>query len=254
MNTCIFNNDNNVIIKLIHHKYSEGFPDRTNKEVYFRKITTYLINNKIIDNNIIDTGAWIGDNSIPWAMNIKNIVYAIDPSSENCKYINDMKEYNNINNIIILQTALSNNIEHLTTNDDMSHCSFVYNNPGTSGKYKVISTSLDILYKEKKIDNIGYIHLDVEGMEYKVLLGSIEIIKDFRPIIAYEQHIETEDINIIISFLTKNNYKVFLINEILPGCHLDCRNFIAFPLEKYDNSIKEYINNNIRNDLIIEFI
>jgi len=251
MNTCIFSNDNNVSIKLIDHKYSTNFPDRSNKEVYFRKITTFLINNNIINNNIIDTGAWIGDNSIPWAMNINNIVYAIDPSLENCKYINDMKKYNNINNIIIFQNALSDTIENLTTDDDMCHCSFVN---GTSGKNKVISTSLDILYEEKKIDNIGYMHLDVEGMEYKVLLGSVEIIKKFRPIIAYEQHIETEDINIVIKFLTKKKYKVFLINEILPGCHTDCRNFISFPLEKYDNSIKDYINNNIRTDLIIEII
>ena len=59
------------------------------KEKYFRMINTYLINNNIIPitKNIIDLGAYIGDNTLAWAKNIKGTVYAIDPCNDNLKYI-----------------------------------------------------------------------------------------------------------------------------------------------------------------------
>jgi len=89
MKSCIFTNDNNVEILLPDHIFSDIFPKRDYSEVYFRRIHTYMINNNIIDTtkNIIDLGAYIGDNTVPWAKNIKGIVYAIDPSSINCSFI-----------------------------------------------------------------------------------------------------------------------------------------------------------------------
>lgn len=61
----IFTNDDHVRILLLNHCFSETFKKRDNHEVLFRRINTFLIKNKIIKNNIIDLGAWIGDNSIP---------------------------------------------------------------------------------------------------------------------------------------------------------------------------------------------
>lgn len=81
-------------------------------------------------------------------MNINNIIYAIDPSSENCNYIRNIAEFNNIN---IIETALSDKIKLLSTNDNIRHCSFVNSNQGTSGKYKITNSSLDIFLKNKII-------------------------------------------------------------------------------------------------------
>jgi FkbM family methyltransferase len=109
----------------------------------FRRINTFLIKNKIIKNNIIDLGAWIGDNSIPWARNVDDrIVYAIDPSPDNCDFINKTCELNKIKNVKIIQSAISNVNEILTTNDDLHHCSFVYENPKKTGINKVYAVSL----------------------------------------------------------------------------------------------------------------
>ena len=138
--TTIFTNDNNVIIKLLdNHKSSYSFSTRNNHEVLFRQINNYLIQNNIIKNNIIDLGAWIGDNSIPWAKNVKNIIYAIDPSSDNCDYIKQMCNINNINNIKIIQKAISDTNKLLSTNDNIEHCSFIYGNPGSNGNIQVES-------------------------------------------------------------------------------------------------------------------
>lgn len=249
MSSCIFTNDNNVEILLPNHKFSNEFRYRDNHEVMFRRLNTYLIQNKIIKNNIIDLGAWIGDNSIPWAKYIDGVVYSIDPSYENCEFIKEMYLLNNLDNIIVINSAISNKNELLTTNDDINHCSFIYGNPGLIGKNKVSAVSLDYLFESDAIVNVGYIHLDVEGMEYKILEGSTNLIDTCRPIISFEQHLQIDDYDIIQKYLENKNYKVFLIDEILPGCRDDCRNSIAFPNEIYNKelikNIHEYIGKEI---------
>lgn len=243
MRSCIFTNDNNVEILLSSHDFSSIIEERDNCEVYFRRIHTYMINNNIIDvtKNIIDLGAWVGDNTLPWAKNIKGIVYAIDPSSVNCSFIDEIKTLNNLTNIQIIQKAISDKNEILTTNNSLHQCSFVYSNPDNNGRTKVESCSLDSLYDSNTITNIGYIHLDVEGMEYRVIKGATNLIEHFRPLITFEQHYEIEDIMIIISYLKERNYNVFLINEVMPGCRADCRNFLAIPNEKLPNNFVENV-------------
>lgn len=242
--SCIFTNDNNVEIQLLEHQFSDTFRNRAFHEPIFRQINTYLINSNTInrDKNIIDLGAWIGDNSIPWAKNINGIVYAIDPSKDNCDYINAMKILNNIDNMLIIKAVISDSEKIVSTDsDDLHHCSFT-NNDSLSNKLQ--SFSLDTLYKQGIIKNIGYIHLDVEGMENLVIEGSKKLIDDLKPIITFEQHLDTDNYAEICKKL-QNNYTVFLINELLPGCREDCRNFIAFPNTIFNSdiivSIEEHI-------------
>lgn len=251
MEKAIFTNDDSVEILLLDHNFSNTFKKRDNHEVLFRRINTFLIKKDIIKNNIIDLGAWIGDNSIPWAKNINGIVYAIDPSSDNCNFISKTCELNNITNVKVIQTAISNINELLSTNDDINHCSFIYGNVGTNGRTKQNAVSLDHLYETNVIENIGYIHLDVEGMEYKVIEGSDKVIDKCRPIISFEQHLQIDDYNVISSYLKKRNYKVFLIDEILPGCRNDCRNSIAFPCEIFSESLIDEIHKFIGKNILI---
>lgn len=238
---CTFKNDNNVSIELTTHKNSTTFMNRDNHEVQFRRINTYLIKNNIIKNNIIDLGAWIGDNTIPWAKNINGTVYAIDPSFENCEFIIDLCKLNNINNVKVIQSAISDKNEILTTTEDINHCSFVYKY-NEDITHKVSAVSLDYLHQIKVLENIGYIHLDVEGMEKHIIRGSQDIINKYRPIISFEQHLELDNYNEISDSLKSKDYKVFLIDEILPGCRLDCRNSFAFPNETIDENAINTIN------------
>jgi FkbM family methyltransferase len=222
----------------------------------------------IIKNNIIDLGAWIGDNTIPWAKRTvvslsdpkrtvvslsdqkQSVVYAIDPSRENCDFIQRMCDYNQINNVKIFQTAVSDKIETLSTNDDMYHCTFVQ---GGEGRNKVDAITLDHLFNIGEIENIGYIHLDVEGMEYNVISGSEKIIDTYKPVITFEQHLEIDNYNLILEHLTNKNYVVYLIDEVLPGCRPDCRNSIAFPKEIFDPSIVTKIHEYIGKEILLPF-
>jgi FkbM family methyltransferase len=254
MASCVFRNDNNVTLKLLNHPYSFILKIRDNHEVLFRRIHTYLILNKIIKNNIIDLGAWIGDNSLPWAKNTSDIIYAIDPSPNNCDFIQRTSQLNGINNLNVLQYAISDKNELLSTDDDINHCSFVNNDTGLNGKHKLHAISLDYLTKEGIIKNIGYIHLDVEGMEYRVLLGSTNLIDLYRPILTFEQHLELDNYEEPRSFLESKGYSVFLIHEKLPGCRPDCRNSIAFPKEICSNELIEKINQYIGKTILFPMI
>lgn len=253
MSTCIFKNDNNVTITLLNDPFSNLFKTRDNHEVLFRRINTFLINNNVIqkNKNIIDLGAWVGDNSIPWAKNINGVVYAIDPSPSNISFIKNTCDLNNINNVEALEYAISDSHELLSTNDNINHCSFFYGNPGKNGRTKLHAVSLDYLYDENIIDNIGYIHLDVEGMEYKILQGSTNILKTFKPIISFEQHLELDDYSEILTYLNDNGYCVFLVDEILPGCRPDCRNSFAFPSEMFSDELIRSINEHIGKKIMI---
>ena len=232
---CYFPNDNGVTILAIDNNLThQYFKWRYRFETLMRNIVAHLMRNKIIKNNIIDLGAWIGDNALPWCKNIDGVVYTIDPSPENCKYIRDMAVLNDIPNIKVFERAISNTTEILSTNDDLFHCSFVFDNPQLNGKNKVISTTLDELYKSRQIENVDFIHLDVEGMEYKVIEGATQLIETYKPIIIFEQHLDSDDYMGLSTFLVNKNYKIYLIKENLEGCLPDCCNFIAIPTSILD--------------------
>jgi len=256
-----FTFDNNIDIIIDDTlSHSGTFSNRFDCERHFRLIHSYLLLNNIIKNNIIDLGSWIGDNSIPWAKMTSSTIYAIDPSEINCDFINSMCKLNNISNIQVINKAISNKNEILSTNNDLTHCSFVWDDnfvghpKNYEGIHKLEATSLDELYKNNIIDNIGYIHLDVEGMEYKILQGSCKIIDVFTPIISFEGHLNAESIEIKknIDFLKERGYSIYMINDVIKDgqCWGDCRNFLAFPSNLESVKIVESINRNFSLNLL----
>jgi FkbM family methyltransferase len=201
----------------------DKFSSRVNQEQKFRNITRLMIKNNIIDKNknIIDLGAWIGDNSLIWSQMIEGKVYAIDPSEHNINIIETLKPLNNISNVITIQKPISNKIEFVEIETgDINHGSFESSNKG------IQTETLDNLYTQDIIKNIGFMHIDVEGFEYKVIEGSQNIILKFRPIIATEYHTGDRDVEPLIS---KHGYKKYIIGEICGGP--SCRNIYWIPNE-----------------------
>lgn len=235
-----FPNDNVTVNVPKWLRYSSDFKGRYFKEAYFRKIIRHLMESDVIKKNksIIDLGAWIGDNAIPWAKLISGTVYAIDPSQGNCEFINEMMLANDVKNVKILQKVMSDKVELLSWEGDIHHTSFKKSNGG----HGIHSSTLDSLQEEGLFKDIGFIHLDVEGMEWSVINGAHNVIKSHRPIIAFEQHIEKEDYKGLSRHIANYEYRVFLNNEILPGCHTDCRNLIAIPTEICPPNIMNELN------------
>jgi hypothetical protein len=90
-------------------------------------------------------------------------------------------------------------------------------------------------------------------MEYKVILGANQIIDTCRPVITFEQHLEIDNYDLILSHLLDKKYVVFLIDEVLPGCRPDCRNSIAFPEEIFDPSIVDGIHQYVGREILLPF-
>ncbi len=65
-------------------------------------------------------------------------------------------------------------------------------------------------------------------MEWSVIQGAKKLIENYLPIIAFEQHLNTDNYQVIINYLKSKKYRIFLINE-QSGGRPDCRNFISFP-------------------------
>lgn len=209
---------------------------RPSKEVLLRQIIFNLFRLEFLDRNssIIDIGSWIADNSLVWALNLKEegTVYAIDPSSKNLEFSKKIAQANGIHNIKFIQAVCSDteNIP-LEFDGDISHAKFRTTNPDKTD-VNIFSKTLDGIIKkelnEKQVLTIGLLHVDVEGFELKVLKGAVNLIERDRPVITFEQHISRENIFEVIDFLRGYEYDVYMLNEVIPGNDLDCRNFIAF--------------------------
>ncbi len=227
--------DDHVVVSLPDLPRSPEFVARVYHEVIFRRIHTYL--KDVLVGNWIDLGAWIGDNAIPWAkQSTERIVYAIDPGPDNCDYIRTVAQINGLENVRVLQLAITDRPKTLTTDEDLSHCTL---HEGTDGKHKVEGCSLDSLLRARVVTDIGYIHLDVEGMEWDVIRGAEEIIRTYRPVLTVEQHMESDDYRGLTNYLKERGYRVFLIHETLAGNRQDCRNLIAFPCNRDVDSIAQ---------------
>ena len=157
---------------------------------------------------IIDCGAHIGDGSIPLAHALKHsnrediIVYAIDPSKYKCDFINYIKKINKLDNLVVLNYGLSDkdNVEYTYTDMDVDVVGNIRgNNTGgiqwvikknksnTNNNDDIIFIKLDTLFNKKIINHkIGVIHLDVEGMEDKAIIGGMKYINNNKPYISLE--------------------------------------------------------------------
>ena len=214
-------------------KQEIDFIQRPNKEKLLRLITYQLFEMEYIDKqkSIIDVGCWIGDNTIPWSFLIDDaVVHAIDPSEKNLNFARKIASLNGKKNINWVKSVCSETIgEKLSFNGTLEQASF---KKDTTGDHAIVSNTLDNIINNSSYKKISLMHVDVEGFEKQTIKGAMEIISNDKPIIIFEQHICSENSMELIKLLERLDYNVFMINEILPGCQLDCRNFIAFSKNK----------------------
>jgi FkbM family methyltransferase len=218
------------------------------RELLHRAIIASAMRNGIIctTKNIIDAGSANGDCALCWAKLITGKVYAIDPSSQNLEFIHDVAELNSIKNIETLNYAIGDSDGFLYPLYDIDHTPFS-TTPVTpySKKNKISAKTLDSLYAEGKLSQIGYIHLDVEGMELDAIRGAKRIIDECAPVVSFEAHITVDDIESIFNLFRSARYSVFMINEATTGGRPDCVNFIALP-ESTELNIHLQILNSVK--------
>lgn len=240
----VFASEGGVSIALPQVKYSDllsakrrtrarqcvSYSSRPAAESLLRNTVFGLLQSGYIDprQSIIDIGCWIGDNAVVWAGLLAHdgAVYAVDPSRLNLAFGAVVARLNGLNNIKWVQAVCADRpgIE-VSLDGDLEHAEFTASAINATGHF--LTTTLDAIVPRESHDVISLLHVDVEGFEEKVLRGAQEIIALSKPVIIFEQHIAKEDTGDIIRFLAEHEYRVFMINEVIPGCDLDCRNFIA---------------------------
>ena len=216
---------------LIRKKNSD-YMTRPYAEVLLRKTIFELYKTGYIDKmtSIVDIGSWISDNSIVWSHYLSGSgkVIAIDPSSKNIAYGQKLAQLNRIENIKFVQAVCADRSGiRLDFDGRIDHATFKV----STSENHILSTTIDDIIGMDG-SPIGLFHVDVEGFELSVLKGALSLIKRDLPVISFEQHISSEKVSDVINYLKEFDYRFFMINEVLPGCALDCRNFLALPSTK----------------------
>ena len=223
---------------------------RAKHEVLLRLICRILIESCINSDRscVVDLGAWIGDNSIVWAKMISDYggkVIAIDPLINNIEWMNTVTALNKINNHISVGAICSKNQSKYTVSSFNKNQGSFKEVSTEDEVNPIVSTTVDSIVFDKTnlYTDVLLLHIDVEGMELEVLQGSELIIKNSQPFIIFENHILSEAFSLqrIRTLLANYGYETFMINEVLLGNNLDCRNFIAFP-KNSDEIKKEFLS------------
>ncbi len=208
-----------------------NYASRPTAETLLRKTVYALFQSGCIDSrrSIIDIGCWIGDNAVVWAKMLQGdaAVYAVDPSPANLAFGRAVASLNGVRNIKWIQAVCADQPNlTLSLASDLDHAQFK-DDAGRNAQ-QFTTTTLDEVVPRSSHGAISLLHVDVEGFEERVLGGATNIIAASKPVIIFEQHISKEDPRRIADTLERHGYRVFMLNEVLPGCDLDCRNFIAF--------------------------
>ncbi len=179
------------------------------------------LNEKIQNSNIsMDVGANIGITTIWMAKNSKK-VYAFEPELNNINRFNENLEVNNINNVKLVQKAVSDREGVATFNlfNSYGHHSLDSNHISKVKEVIQVKTiTLDKFCKEKNIKKIDLLKIDVEGFEAQVLKGSKELLRnksinmiifEYSSVLLEKQKKDKKE---VMNFLHNYDYQIFKLD------------------------------------------
>lgn len=162
------------------------------------------------DEIFIDVGAHIGKYSIQLAKKIgnKGKVIAIEPEKFNFSLLKKNIQLNELENVFLVNKAMYSTKAVLpffvsTENGEGEHS--ILRKPHCYHEQNVEADTLDNIVEELKIKNVGLIKIDVEGAEYAVLEGALNILKNHHPKMIIEIWNE-ESLVKVLEYLSPLNY------------------------------------------------
>ena len=223
--------------KIFQLKFSFTFFIHILKAIFYKyhKDKGYLIQ-KILKKPeiIIDVGAHAGQflKMVSSSYNNKVKIIAIEPGLYARSILRLSIFFNRLKNIFVIPMAVSDqkdfsflNIPEKRKNSfgfGLSHMStdcddFLERNFKIHYDY-VSVTTIDQIVKDLEIEKVDLIKMDIEGFEYKALLGASETLEKFKPIIYIELMANSlnrnnDSLNDVYNFLRKLNYKSYCIKD-----------------------------------------
>lgn len=166
---------------------------------------------------VIDVGANAGVYTFSAAMQVgeTGLVLAIEPFSKCVQYLQETCKLNQIDWVKVCAGAASDSIGSLKLsihlyneiNEILSH-----DTKTDSSNYELVECfTLDSLIDIHQLKRVDFLKIDVEGHELQVLKGSQKLLRDFRPIIIYENIARSQGSNLpVAEYLQQVGYKLFL--------------------------------------------
>jgi len=204
---------------------------------------------------VIDAGAHEGYISLLMSSVVGNSgrVFSIEPNTENLAYFRNNIELNSIENIYIIDKAISDNISisPFYYMDDAGAWGSLSRHPHskTIKKAMVDTDTLDnLFYKPEYINRIKLIKLDVEGNEMKAIMGGEKLISKCNPCIGFEVSLTfwayvPLSIEVLFDFFRKIRYELFIVknNRLYPYDWLDQRvmNMVAIHKSRISDLFKK---------------
>lgn len=164
--------------------------------------TMALINNTKF-NTILDIGSNFGFLSLVWSKTLasKGQVYGFEPNPQTYKCFKRSVALNNLNNIKIENVAVGSNMGATDIYINNSTSNILEK---TGNKAQATLITIDQYYIKESIKKCDMIKIDVDGYELEVLIGAINTIKKFKPVLI----IETNESMEVVDFVRSLGYKI----------------------------------------------
>lgn len=145
------------------------------------KIEKLMADNLSAGMNVIDIGANIGYHTFRMASAVRpGVVYAIEPTSTAYTKLLRNAELNpKIDNIQFIKVGL--NDSEAGEQEIAFRGNYRLDGKTELTKERIRLTTLDSVVKERGIERVDFIKLDVDGFEGKVLKGASETLQRFKP-------------------------------------------------------------------------
>jgi len=162
------------------------------------------------DSIIIDVGAYRGGYTIRFAKKaIKGKVIAIEPNSENYKFLLLNIHYNNVKNAIVYKHVAYSHQTKIKFFENKSAPAMSGIVTDNSDGIEIESITLDEVTKSNGLRKIDLIKIDAEGSEYEILKGSEHTLKLTKYLII---EVST-DLKQISDFLTERGFVVLNLGD-----------------------------------------
>ncbi len=140
---------------------------------------------KILENDIIDAGAHVGDSALVLSPYTKGKIHSFEPELNNFENLKKTIQLNNLENTVVpVKMGIGGEVRSGIITTGSSGANFIKDNTldNDSSKEEVAITTIDKYVEENNI-KVGLIKTDVEGFEQELLKGAMNTIKRDKPVL-----------------------------------------------------------------------
>jgi len=190
----------------------------------YEELESKIMEEKIeMGNIVVDVGANIGLHTLNMARIVGNTgqVFAFEPDPSNFETLKKNVKINNYKNIILEQKAVGDKHGRTTlyqSDHPGKHRIFPQTEQAKS-QVQVELTNLDNYFDSDMIDKINFIKIDVEGLEFSVLKGMKNILKNSKKIKILFEFMPENTMEVgftpieLLNYLTSNNFKLYCMDD-----------------------------------------